>query len=914
MTNMTPTRTRNNDTANLTTSARRLWSRNQGDTVEMGIANASTIYAMLSDLSAMPGNYVIREAYSNAYDATLRAGDMGRLIEIELPAEGATQESDDIVTKLANEAATTSTLTVTDHGCGMSYDEVCSYFLQYGGSDKTDEIDSIGSKGLGAKAPLAIANSFDLTTTRDGITTHAHITRQPKKAGAATVYTEETGAESGTTVTIPITSAFLVDQMWQFVHSMERFSTDANVSVNGQLIQAKLPRDVGENSDTYICLGEVEIPCDPPTKMRAWQLYSPTEVHNGFDPCFPRVCRNGNYYETISALVGGVVYPIDHDSRHPYFIVEVGPGWLDFTPSRDAIKMCDTTEAFEKALRMGLSRIDLGPVIDRHVMVTDAVTRCRLRANSEIKTALQPRSNKKKWRDESFTFVEDAVGNHHVLVNGRNKYRISDATFQRVADTKCDIDVIVIKRVHPDARQVEISVNGRDVIKKSAHEMLDEMLGDYDQRRAMWAISHPDDVTPNVITGVTCKDDVTWIIRNEAAMRASGLIRWDTLYYAALFLVDDIAKVDRPVRDVLATLNTIALDDAKACLSHACAKRRLVRRQRLQASAPDPLANQPWAKSIVNVIELPHGLTEEELMLWMLQPKRSSLPCAQDARLDKLGAGADQIAIAIMDSLPERAPDAHDLACMLAMARLKDPTCIPDTVRYAVATDAKHLQAKEFTSLIEQGAFLVADRRTKLKSVRTDGLADTWPDLITVSAEMDFAVDCSGITDHDLLARVLEFGRDIGADEVARCDTRMAALAFHGVDQALLSDDAADAMASATPVMCQYRTRRDSATPDSHIRAYPLTLCGNDLDEESLRRGDDCHTTRKSLLNVPGDVRQALADADQIAIWFRDLLGPLGITSIDSDPELDATSLARLKAFAPALSADMNANFTRKVV
>jgi hypothetical protein len=85
-------------------------------------------------------------------------------------------------------------------------------------------------------------------------------------------------------------------------------------------------------------------------------------------------------------------------------------------------------------------------------------------------------------------------------------------------------------------------------------------------------------------------------------------------------------------------------------------------------------------------------------------------------------------------------------------------------------------------------------------------------------------------------------------------------------------------------------------------------------DEESLRRGDDCHTTRKSLLNVPGDVRQALADADQIAIWFRDLLGPLGITSIDSDPELDATSLARLKAFAPALSADMNANFTRKVV
>lgn len=907
MTPAAPTRTHNNDTANSTASTRSLWSRNKGDVVEMGIANASAIYAMLSDLSATPGNYVIREAYSNAYDATLRAHSMDRPIEIHLPAQRREIVADGIAAKLMGDTDTvTANLVVCDHGCGMSYDEVCSYFLQYGGSDKVDELDSVGSKGLGAKAPLAIADSFDVTTTKDGITTHAHITRQPKRAGQATVYTERTGAENGTTVTIPIASDSLIDQMWQFVHSLERFSTDANVSVNGHLIEAKLPSKMGENSDSYICLGEVEIPCDPPTRMRAWQHYSPT-YHMG---SFPHVCYGPNDHASVSALVGGVIYPLSRERPHAGYIVEVDPGWLDFTPSRDEVKQCDATTAFEKTVKLGLSQIDIAAVLEAHIATADALALARVRAQSEIETPSTQTSAKGRpymTPHYPFTFIEDIARKHYVKIGRDKTFEISDATFQTVCDTTCDVDVIVLTHVGT-TQKAKMAVNGTTVPRTEAKKL----IGHHDQRALMGAISN-EKVTPNVISGVMSDDDAAWVIRNEANMRSVGLIDWRA-DRASIVMVDDLANIDASIRELLLTFNNVSLDTAKARVSAEMAKRRQERKQNAQAAAATQAATQIWARHLVSLVELPRGASEEELMLWMLHPKSSSLPTPQDTWLDKLGASADEIAIAIVDALPSYMPSTHNLASLLAIAMLKDPTCVPDRVRYVVATDTKHLQAKEFTALVEQGAFLIADRRTKLKSLRDDGLADRRPDLITVSHDMHVVADCSGVADHEMLARVLEFGRTVGADAVERCDTKMAALASLGVDPSLLTGDARLAIANVASVFRQYHTIKGTNRFLPHTNIVPLTLCGHDLTEDELGRNYYRSQTGKAMKNVPDDVRQALLDCAQTAQWLTGLVTTFGVTPAGSGPSLGQADISRLQAFAPALSADMDAHFERKVV
>ena len=68
----------------------------------------------------------------------------------------------------------------------------------------TGDVDAIGSKGLGAKAPLAISDIFFIETTKDGITTNATVYKTNKGFNSADVGSTKTDKAPGTTVTIPV--------------------------------------------------------------------------------------------------------------------------------------------------------------------------------------------------------------------------------------------------------------------------------------------------------------------------------------------------------------------------------------------------------------------------------------------------------------------------------------------------------------------------------------------------------------------------------------------------------------------------------------------------------------------------------------------------------------------------------------
>ena len=334
---MALTRDHNVDDINRGLKVETLWGQEDDTEVTMGIADATSIYAMLSDLSAQPGAYVMRETWSNAYDATRRAGKPYLPVEIQID-EHISDET--IAGKLDLASDALPHIRITDHGCGMTQDDIRNLFLQYGGSDKRDEVESVGSKGLGSKAPLAIADTFVVTTTKDGMTTTAVIEKRAGAANTAHVTTKFTGAENGTCVDIPVDKTDVLRQARGMANDIVRYVTDVPVNLNGQESKHTLPETVGHSNAGYVYIGQIEVSTeDGPMPLRVWERDDTKRYNHRFtNSSFPHLGRPDAW--ELYVLIAGVMYPMS-TSRHssePLVIVEVEPGWLDFTPSRDEIK------------------------------------------------------------------------------------------------------------------------------------------------------------------------------------------------------------------------------------------------------------------------------------------------------------------------------------------------------------------------------------------------------------------------------------------------------------------------------------------------------------------------------------------------------------------------------------------------
>lgn len=321
-----------------------LFNTSTSESVDMKIADKAFIFDVLTNISKNPYNYVVRECYSNAYDATLKAQST-EPIELSI-FDNAHVDTNSMAARL-NESPQIHTdknyrFAVSDHGIGMSPGDVKKYFLQYGGSKKrsTGDIDAIGSKGLGAKAPLAISNIFFVETTKDGITTKATVYKTAKGFNSADVTSIKTDKPSGTTICIPIDESDIVRIKTAVSHIIP-----LHINVKFSYI------------DEYHDEPIVEYRTFNQGDKLNWSLDTPVLKENFHRRCMPLNslflgtktidgATISMWYSVDDFInkrftdptfnIGGIEYKIYQYNQNVY--VDMPAGFLNFTPSRDDIK------------------------------------------------------------------------------------------------------------------------------------------------------------------------------------------------------------------------------------------------------------------------------------------------------------------------------------------------------------------------------------------------------------------------------------------------------------------------------------------------------------------------------------------------------------------------------------------------
>jgi len=292
--------------------------RSSGRTIKMrmNLEDQGALMNKLTDMYDKPITASVREVLSNAIDATVSLMSKGHKVnpvEVSMPSVMSPE------------------FVVTDHGIGMSEDDIENHFAVFGGSEKKSDFQQIGAYGLGAKSPLAYCDQFSFETTKDGVTCKVLVIRSERGPETQILSVENTGNESGTTVRIPLNSSDGSDQAIdissfnQAIQSYKDFSFDVPVVINGVEYFG---------NPNYIELGTVEIESDSNTQGRFWITHE----------CLLKVLGETGYYSRFSNIHSYVLSGYRYDSvmSSPYVeskdvIVELKPGVVDFISSRDGI-------------------------------------------------------------------------------------------------------------------------------------------------------------------------------------------------------------------------------------------------------------------------------------------------------------------------------------------------------------------------------------------------------------------------------------------------------------------------------------------------------------------------------------------------------------------------------------------------
>ena len=435
---------RNQNGARLAETAPDVMPVMAGARVQMGIADMS-ILSELSNPSSHPGYYVARELWSNAYDACVAAGVI---------------DGGDIVIDVTLDVTRdVPLLVVSDHGVGMTPDEVALYFLQYGASNKRSDKDMVGSKGLGSKAPLSICDAFVVRSTRDGLTTTARPSRIAGSLSEASVSTEVTDLPNGTTVSVPIMNPKYVEQADSFFSHLSATLSKRVASYNGQPIEPALAADhvgqtfhpqpiafpdesqammtgdgktSGSQSATY--LGRYKLGDDD---VRMWMYPSfrdgvPTSAlvemlcGSVAEPSQVVVCINGAPYWLQGTRNG---YARSWFSPYRWtLVVELKPGYLNFDTARDEIR----DDGAKHRVRRSLG--DLLKQCDRSKLYRGVLEHASMRGAA----SLLDNSDQQAYVIGPMVRIEDAAGRYPTTAV-RHAEHATDTDLDVVVDALCDL-------------------------------------------------------------------------------------------------------------------------------------------------------------------------------------------------------------------------------------------------------------------------------------------------------------------------------------------------------------------------------------------------------------------------------------------------------------------------------------------
>lgn len=119
--------------------------------IKCGMTINSYAFKLLAEQYSDPIKAIVQEISANCLDAHSRAGKSDVPFKVKLP------------NKLDNH------IRFRDYGVSMSPEVIENVYANYMTSDKRNTNDEVGYFGIGSKTPLAYADSFNVTTYKDGI-------------------------------------------------------------------------------------------------------------------------------------------------------------------------------------------------------------------------------------------------------------------------------------------------------------------------------------------------------------------------------------------------------------------------------------------------------------------------------------------------------------------------------------------------------------------------------------------------------------------------------------------------------------------------------------------------------------------------------------------------------------------------
>ena len=172
------------------------------------------MFHILSNLYSNPLGAVVRELSTNCNDGHKIAGCADKPFDIILPGR----------MDMGN------FIKFRDYGPGMPHDVVMTIFTTFGESTKANSNEETGCLGLGSKSPLAITDSFTVTSINEGRKTVYTVSKDAHKRPSLTMFgSNDTDEPNGLLITVPLTDHMMGQIRNEIIDQLKFFNVKPNV-------------------------------------------------------------------------------------------------------------------------------------------------------------------------------------------------------------------------------------------------------------------------------------------------------------------------------------------------------------------------------------------------------------------------------------------------------------------------------------------------------------------------------------------------------------------------------------------------------------------------------------------------------------------------------------------------------------
>lgn len=185
------------------------------DTVNFEIkTDDGKMFHILSNLYSNPLGAVVRELSTNCMDGHKINNTPDKPFDIILPGRMDMGKF----------------ITFRDYGPGMPHEVVMSIFTTFGQSTKANSNTETGCLGLGSKSPLAITDSFTVTSINEGMKTVYSVSKDKQRKPVLAMFgSSETDEENGLMVTVPLTDQYMSKVHTEIQEQLKWFNVKPNI-------------------------------------------------------------------------------------------------------------------------------------------------------------------------------------------------------------------------------------------------------------------------------------------------------------------------------------------------------------------------------------------------------------------------------------------------------------------------------------------------------------------------------------------------------------------------------------------------------------------------------------------------------------------------------------------------------------